>query len=172
MRSFLRFSMSGIRSLAALFQNFVAGMGSATLFGVDRPKHFVRGDFDKIRVLVFDFIDSGLDVLHIIDIFDQAFFAGGDDQALLAVHERDLGDFLDGHEAQIVLGRGADIDERAQAIVLAEIAARSFVARGAVFDLADSLKPDEGSLLAVAPQTQGLDCSADSAGFAADIRER
>ena len=72
------------------------GIGHA--LGVDRPKYFVRGDFYEIRMLVFDFIDSRLDVLHVIDIFDQAFFAGGDDQALLAVHERDLGDFLDGHE--------------------------------------------------------------------------
>ena len=74
-----------------------------------------------------------------------------------------------GTKAQIVLWRGADINERTQAIVLAEIAARSLVARGAVFDLADSLQPDEGSLLAVAPQTQGLDRSADSAGFATEF---
>ena len=94
-RSFLRFSISGMRSLPALFQNFAAGIGSATLFGIDRPEDFVRGDVHEVRMLVFDLVDARLDVLHVVDIFDQAFFAGGDDQPLLAVHERDFGDFLE-----------------------------------------------------------------------------
>ena len=34
---------------------------------------------------------SGLDVLHIVQLFHRALFAGGDDQALLAGLERNLG---------------------------------------------------------------------------------
>ena len=64
----------------------------------------------------------------------------GDDQALLAMHQRDLGDLLNGNECQVILGSGSDIDERAQAVVLAEIATRGFVTRGAVFDLSEHME--------------------------------
>src|SRR5437879_6882471 len=77
---------------------------------------------------------------------------GGDDQALLAVHEGNLGDFLNRHKAEVVLGLRSNVDEGSQAIVLAEVATCIFVTRRAVLDLADGVKPDEGRLLPVAPQ--------------------
>ena len=60
-----------------------------------------------------------------------------------------------------------DVDECAQAIVLAEIAARCFVARGAVFDLADGIEANECRLLAIPPQAQRFLRRADCARFAA-----
>jgi hypothetical protein len=52
---------------------------------------------------------------------------------------------------------GVHVDERTQAVVLAEVAARVLVARRAVLDIAHRIEPDEGGLAAVAPQTQRLD---------------
>src|SRR3954471_23048021 len=101
-------------------------------------------------------VEPRLDVLHIVDIFHRALFAGGNDQALLAVHERNLRDFLNRHKAEIVFRLRADVDKRSQAIVLAEVAARIFVARRAVLDFAYSVEADESSLLTITPQTQGL----------------
>jgi len=63
------------------------------------------------------------------------------------VHQRNLGDFLDGDEGHVIFGNGADVDEGAQAIVFAEIAAGGFVAGGAVFDFADRFQTDERGLL-------------------------
>ena len=57
-----------------------------------------------------DVVESGLDVFHLVQVFDGSFFAGGNNQPLLAVHERNLGDPFDGHE---LLHRfGPHIDER------------------------------------------------------------
>jgi len=114
-----------------------------------------------------DGVETGLDVLHVVDVFDGALFAGGDDEALLAVHEGDLGDFLDGHEAEIVFGLGANVDEGAQAVVLAEVAAGIFVAGGAVFDFADGVESDKGRLAALAPKAEGFLGGADRARFTA-----
>src|ERR1700678_582341 len=111
-RSFLRFSMSGMRSLAALFQNFATGMGSAPLF------------------------------------------ARGDNQPLLAMHQRNLGDFFYGDKAHVVRRRRSDIDKGAQTIVLAEMAARLLVSSGAVFDFSHRIQSDKCGLLTVAPQPQ------------------
>src|SRR5262249_38349065 len=100
---------------------------------------------------------------HVVEIFHRSLFAGRDDEALLAVHQWDLCYLLDGNEALVVLRSGADVDESAQAVVLAEMATRVFVARCAVFDLADSVEADERRLQAVAPQTErflgGADCA-------------
>ena len=90
------------------------------------------------------------------DVFDRALFAGGDDEALLALHERNFGDLLDGHEVLRLQRLGANVDESSQAIVLAEIAARVFVASGAVLDLANGIESDESGLLPVLPQAQRL----------------
>ncbi len=60
-----------------------------------------------------------------------------------------------------------DIDEGAQAIVLAEIAPGIFIARGAVANVGHSFQPDERRLLAVRPQTQSLLRGANGARFAA-----
>ena len=85
-------------------QPSLAGQRIGHALGVDRPEDFVRRDIDEVRMLVANLVEPGLDVLHVVDIFDRALFAGGDDQALLAVHERNLGDFLNRHKAQVVLG--------------------------------------------------------------------
>jgi len=50
------------------------------------------------------------------------------------MHERNFGDLLNGNECQVIFGNGSDIDKRAQAIVLSEIAARGFITRGAILD--------------------------------------
>ena len=126
-------------------------------------------DVHEVGMLLFDLVEAGLDVLHVVDIFDQALFAGRDDQPLFAVHQRNLGDLLNRNEAQVILGDGADVDERAQAIVLAEIAARGFVARGAVFDLAHRFQSDKRSLLAVAPQAQRLHRRTNGSRLAAEF---
>ena len=44
----------------------------------------MRCHIDAVRIDFFDLIDVGLDVFHLIEIFDCSLFAGGDDQALLA----------------------------------------------------------------------------------------
>ena len=62
---------------------------------------------------------------------------------------------------------GSDVDEGTQAIVLAEIAARGFVARRAVFNLANSIQTDESCLLTISPQTQCLLRGANRARFTA-----
>src|SRR5580704_419793 len=114
-----------------------------------------------------DGVESGLDPLHVVEIFDRSLLASGNDQALLAVHQRNLRDLLDGDETFVVLGRGTDVNEGSQAVVLAEMATGIFVARGAVFDFTDRIESDERGLLAVAPQTQGFLRSTDGARFAA-----
>src|SRR5277367_539852 len=114
-------------------------------------ENFAGGEIHEVGILVFDLVDAGLDVFHVVDIFDQTLFAGGDDQALFAVHQRNLGDFLNGDYAQFIFGCGSDIDESAQAVILAEIAAGRFVAGGAVLNFSDSIEADEGCLLAVLP---------------------
>ena len=68
----------------------------------------------------------------------------------------------------VMLGMAAgdiDVDEGAQAIILAEVAARGFVARGAVLNLADRVQADESCLLAISPEPQGFLGRANGAGF-------
>src|SRR5215467_10297954 len=83
------------------------------------------------------------------------------------MHERNLGHFLDGHKAEVILGLSANVDERTQAVILAEVAARVFVTRGSVLDLSYRIESDEGRLLAVAPQTQRFLGGADRARLSA-----
>ena len=45
-------------------------------------------------MLLLDLVEPGLDVLHVVDIFDHAFFASGDNQPLLAMHQRNFGDLF------------------------------------------------------------------------------
>src|ERR1700730_18008118 len=59
------------------------------------------------------------------------------------------------------------IDERTQAIVLTEIAARIFIASGAIANIANRIETDESSLPSLAPQAQGLLCSPNRAGLTA-----
>jgi len=69
------------------------------------------------------------------------------------LHQRNFRDFCNRHEILRLCGLlGADVNKRAQAVVLAEIAAGFLVARGAVFDLTDRIKTDESGRKAIAPQ--------------------
>ena len=111
------------------------------ILGVRGTKDFLRGDIDKIRMLVPNLVQSSFDVFHFAQIFYRSFFAGGDDQPLFAVHEWNLGDALDGHE--VLYRFGSYVDEGTQTVVFAEVAAGPFIARRAVLNLADRLEPDE-----------------------------
>src|SRR5580700_6955322 len=135
------------------------------ILGVRGTKDFLRGDIDKIRMLVPNLVQSGFDVFHFAQIFYRSFFAGGNNQPLLAVHERNLGDALEGHE--VFYRFGSYVDEGAQTVVFAEVAAGPFIARCAVLDLADGLEPDERRLLPVAPQTKRFLRGADRPGLSA-----
>jgi hypothetical protein len=63
--------------------------------------------------------------------------------------------------------RGIYVDERAQAIVLAEVATSVFVARGVIVDICDRFQANEGRLLAVGPEPQGLLRGSNGSGLAA-----
>ena len=54
-------------------------------------ENFGSGDIDVVGILVLHRIEARLDVLHLIQVLDGAFLAGGDDEALLAHEERDFG---------------------------------------------------------------------------------
>src|SRR5205085_179883 len=61
-----------------------------------------------------------------------------------------------------------DVDERAQALVFAEIAAGFLLARGTELDLLHSIQPDErGDQPLLGDETMRLQRAADRAGFAA-----
>ena len=63
---------------------------------------------------------------------------------------------------------GLDVDERAQALVLAEVAARGFFARASCTEMfAHGVEADERALAAVVPEASGFERRADRAGFAA-----
>src|SRR5580704_16029379 len=111
------------------------------ILGVRGTKDFLRGDIDKIRMLVPNLVQSGFDVFHFAQIFYRSFFAGGDDQPLFAVHQWNLGDALDGHE--VLYRFGSYVDEGTQTVIFAEVAAGRFIASRAVLNLADGLEPDE-----------------------------
>ncbi len=49
------------------------------------------GNIDIVRIRFFDLVDVRLDVLHVSQIFYRPFFAGGNDQPLLADAQRNLG---------------------------------------------------------------------------------
>ena len=62
---------------------------------------------------------------------------------------------------------GIHIDECTQAVVLAEIAARVFVASRAIADVADRIQADERRLPPVLPEPECFDSRADRAGLSA-----
>lgn len=47
-----------------------------------------RGDLDVVRIGGLDRFEARFDDLHFVQVFDRAFFAGGDDQPVLAGLER------------------------------------------------------------------------------------
>src|SRR5204863_4694570 len=101
------------------------------------------------RVGLLHLVEIALDAAHLLDVFDGALLAGGDDQALRAFLERDFG-----LRGALIVGWnlvGLDVDERAQALVLAEVAARGFLARGLVLDVGAGVQTDEGGLAAIVP---------------------
>ena len=54
-------------------------------------KTCLGGDLDEVRVGLLDLVEVALDAAHLFDVFDRAFFAGRDDQALRACFQRHLG---------------------------------------------------------------------------------
>ena len=138
---------------------------------VHRPEDLAGRDVHEVGMFLFDFVEAGFDVLHVVDIFDQALFAGRDDQPLLPMHQRDLGDLLNGNEGHVILGNGADVDECAQAIVLAEIAAGGLVAGRSILDFPHCIQSDERGPLPFLPKAQRFDRSADGSGFAAEFMD-
>ena len=127
MRTLARFSISAMRSLADLVQAPV-GIGSATTLTFVGRNTSCAAMINEIGVGVVDLVEAGLDILHLVYVFDRSLFAGGDDQTLLAVHNGTLVSFLNGDATLLVIGDGMNVDEGAQTVVLAEIAARDFVA--------------------------------------------
>ena len=69
----------------------VLGTGSATTSTSRVTEDVMRSDIDEVGIGFLDLVDIGLDVLHVVEVFDGSLFAGGDDEALLAHAQRDLG---------------------------------------------------------------------------------
>src|ERR1019366_1358213 len=127
-------------------------------------EHLLGGDFDEVGVGLLDLVEPALDAAHLFDVFDGALFAGGDDQALRACFQRNLG-----LGRALIIQRnqvGLDVDEGAQALVLAEIAARGLFPRGLVLDVGAGVETDEAADAAVIPEASGFECGADGPGFA------
>src|SRR6185437_5812514 len=121
--------------------------------------------FHQIRVLFLDGVNVALDDAHLVHILHRSLFAGGDDQALRALGQRHLGF---GGRLVIRVGRyRLDVNESAQTLVLAEVAARVLVTGGGEADGSHALQADELGLHAVLPQAHRLEGAADGAGFAA-----
>ena len=90
MRISARFFISSTRFFcAAVIWNF--GSGSATSGDVRHAEDRLGGDFDEVRIGLLDLVEVALDAAHLFDVFDRALFAGGDDQALRAGFQRNLG---------------------------------------------------------------------------------
>src|ERR1017187_6783065 len=120
--------------------------------------------FHEVRVGLLDLVEVALDVAHFLDVLHRAFFARGDDQALRTGFQRNLG--LRWPFVVDVNDVGLDVDERAQALVLAEVAAGGFFARGLVIDVRAGVEADERRLPAVVPEAPGFQPRADRAGLA------
>src|SRR5581483_12373689 len=85
--------------------------------------------------------------------------------ALRARRERDL--CLHRRGVVRIGNGGLDVDKGAQTLVLAEVAARGFVAGRGIGDGGNALKADELGLFPVLPQAHGLEGTADGSGFTA-----
>src|SRR6185369_12836747 len=133
-----------------------------------RAEDFFRSHVHEIWMLILNVVETSLDVLHLVCSLVLAHFAGGNDEALLALHQRHFGDLLDGNKTGVGLRsvRRFDVDKGAETVILAEIAARVLVTRGAVLDLANSFKTYEAGLESVPPQAQRFLRRADCARFA------
>src|SRR5438874_13297905 len=106
-------------------------------------------------MLVLELIKTLLDLFHLIDVFHCALFTGGNNQPLLALHQWNLRNFCNRHEILRLCGLlGAEVNKRAKAVVLAEIAAGFLVARGPVFELTEGIKSTESARQAIAARPQ------------------
>ena len=90
------------------------------------------GDLDEVGVRLLHRILAGVEGPHLVDALRHPPLAGG------------------GDEAGRVFGRGPDVDEGAQTLVLAERAAGRFVAGGGEGERLHPVEPDERALPAVA----------------------
>ena len=132
---------------------------------IRHAEHRLGRYLDKVGIGLLDLVQTPLDLAHVVDALDGALLAGGDDEALRAGLQRNLGL----HRGLVVRihHRGLHVDERAQALILAEVTAGSFLARGLVTDLRDGVHPDEGGHAAVVPQAARFERGTDGAGLAA-----
>ena len=109
------------------------------------------GDFGHIGIRPLHCVDALLDFAHGVYVFHQAAFATvTHDQTLHAGQDRNLRSF----RTQIfdVVGLGKlHVEEGTQALVLAKIATRLFVAVAAVGDLLNRFGANEGRAAAVRP---------------------
>ena len=118
---------------------------------LERFEDHLGRDFGHIRIGVLDRIHALLDLAHGVHVFHQSAIATVvDDQALGALGDGDLGS-LEANVFHRHARHQLDVDKRAQALVLAEIAARVFVAMRDVADLLDSFHSDEAGLAPHSP---------------------
>ncbi len=123
------------------------------------------GDFDEVRVFLLHLVEVALDLAHLLDVFDGALFAGGEDEALGSRFERDLG--LDRRLVIDVDDVRLHIDEGTQALVLAEVATGGLFAGGLVLDVGARFEADKAAYPSVVPETAGFERGSDGSGFAA-----
>src|SRR5207244_12751292 len=121
------------------------GDGSATCAA--RPMRF---DGRKIRLYLFKSGEIGNDLCHLLGCGG----AVSSDNMVVIVFRALVTGYI-------------DVDEGAKTIVLAEVAARIFIACCAIVDVGNGLKADKSSRSSIAPETQRLLSCADCAGFAA-----
>ena len=129
---------------------------------IARAPHFAGRDVHKVRIGILQCVKAGLDAAHGVDILNLAFFAGGDNKPAFALLQRNLR-LEDRQRRGLVDLSHTHVDERAQAVVLAEIAAGVFVARGAIADVLDGLDTDKRSAMPILVEPDRLDSRANRA---------
>ena len=142
MRSVARRFMAATRAfcLAVMAKR---GSGSATTRRLEGLERRLAAIFRHVGIGFLHGVHALLDFAHGVDVFHQALVATVvDDQALGAGGDGNLGrleaEIFDGHA-----GQQLHVDEGAQALVLAEVAARVFAAVRDVGDLLHGFEADE-----------------------------
>ncbi len=129
--------------------------------------HFPGGHRHQVRRTLLHRVLGGLDVAHVPDVLGRSLLAPGHDEAAV--------DRLVDVGRHLSRPRGAradrDVDERAHALVLAEVAPRAVVALGLELDALGRVEADEGRLAPLPPQADGFEARADGAGLAAVLVE-
>ena len=126
----------------------VPGCRSRDFLGRVHFPYFSSGIFHKIWICVACRIQLFLNSLHRAHVFNAPFFAGCHYEPPSA----------------IAISR-ADVYERAEAVVFAEMTARLFAHGGPVLDMPYGIQTDEGGLPALLPQGHSLERAADRARF-------